>query len=478
MSLPSLLTFLPPILIGALILHLLWADGKSLPAWLLKLSLGIGLGFGLSSLLFYLHLTFFPGRPYFVAVEIVILLALAIIAFWKGKTTSRGLIFELASADFHALRQDFSPPKRSAEKLSQIALLAVGILVSAVSFLGLVNYSRQRAHGDWDAWMIYNRSARFIFRGGEFWQDAFSPGMNLVFHADYPPLLAFNIAARWNTLGAETTYVPMFLGFLFTLATLGACFSALTYFNSTGQGAFALVLLSGAQFFMGEGGRQTADVPLAFFILASIVFLFLREREGREIFTALAALMAGFAAWTKNEGLLFILVSSGIIFLTALWKRSFRDFLFYLAGLLLPLILLFHFKTQVAPSSEFASGGLEVLLQKLTDPARNQLVFGAMSGFLLHGGGWYRVGVFPILVAYLVLFKTRPIAFPTAVFASLAILSAQLIGYYLFYLISPYDLTWHIGYSLNRLFVHLYPATVFVVLTTARTPESVFENKP
>jgi hypothetical protein len=114
----------------------------------------------------------------------------------------------------------------------------------------------------------------------------------------------------------------------------------------------------------------------------------------------------------------------------------------------------------------------------LTDPTRNQLVFGAISGFLLRGGGWYGVGIFPILVAYLVLFKTRPIAFPTAVFASLAILSAQLIGYYLFYLISPYDLTWHIGYSLNRLFVHVYPATVFVILTAVRTPESVFENKP
>jgi hypothetical protein len=460
MSLLSLLTFLPPILIGALLIHLVWSDRNTLLDWLLKLSLGTGLGLGLSSLLFYLHLTFFPGSPYFLVVEIVILLALTVIAFRKHKMTP------------HA------PAPKSRLTIFQIAILSIGLLMSVISFLGLVNYSRQRAHGDWDAWMIYNRSARFIFRGGEAWQDAFSPDMNLVFHADYPPLLAFNIAARWQTLSAETTYVPMFLGFLFTLAALGTGFSVLTYFNSLGQGAFALILLSGAQFFMGEGGRQTADVPLAFFILASIVFLFLREREGREIFTALAALMAGFAAWTKNEGLLFILVSSGILFLTALWKRSFRDFLFYLAGFLLPLILLFHFKTQVAPSSEFAGGGLDVLLQKLTDPARNQLVFGAMWGFLLHGGGWYRVGVFPILVAYLILFKTRPIAYPTAVFASLAILSAQLIGYYLFYLISPYDLTWHIGYSLNRLFVHIYPATVFVVLAASQTPESVLVKRP
>ncbi|MCA2002857.1 MAG: glycosyltransferase family 39 protein, partial [Chloroflexi bacterium] len=400
--------------------------------------------------------------------------ALAVIVFRKRKPTWRGLISKPASAVFHAARRDFSPPKRSVERLIQTAFLSIGLFASAVSFFGLVNYSRQRAHGDWDAWMIYNRAARFIFRDTEAWQNAFSPEMNLVFHADYPPLLALNIAARWQALDAETTYVPMFLGLLFTLAALGACFSALTYLNSAGQGAFALTLLAGSPFFMSEGGRQTADVPLAFFLLAAIIFLFLRQREGREIFTALAALMAGFAAWTKNEGLLFVLVSAGILFLTALWKRSFRDFLFYLAGLLPPLVLLFHFKTQVAPSSEFASGGLEVLLQKLTDPARNRLVFDAMSGFFLRSGGWLQVGIFPILVAYLVLFKTRPIAFSTAVFSSLAILSAQIIGYYLFYLISPYDLTWHIGYSLNRLFVHVYPATVFVVLAAAQNPEGVF----
>jgi hypothetical protein len=389
-------------------------------------------------------------------VEIALFIAILIAAYLKHKKTT------------------YTPSQSSKLSPVQIVILTIAVFISAVSFLGLVNYSRQRAYGDWDAWMIFNRSARFIFRGGENWQDAFSPAMNLVFHADYPPLLALDISSRWEMLGVETTSVPMFLGFLFSLASFGLCFGALANTKSLGQGALGLIFLGGVQFFLSEGGRQTADVPLASFILASIVFLFFHHREKRPIFMAFAALMASLAAWTKNEGLLFVLVSAGVLFLASLWKRSFRDFLFYVAGLLLPLVLLFHFKTQVAPSSEFASGGLEILLQKLTDPARNQLVFSAMSGFFLHGGGWYGVGIFPILVAYLILFKSHPIEVPSAFFASLAILSAQLIGYYLFYLISPYDLNWHIGYSLNRLFVHLYPAIVFVVLMAVRTPESVF----
>ena len=62
------------------------------------------------------------------------------------------------------------------------------------------------------------------------------------------------------------------------------------------------------------------------------------------------------------------------------------------------------------------------------------------------------------------------------VFISLAILACQIMGYYVFYLISPYDLEWHLAYSLNRLFVHIYPAIVFVVLAASQTPETVFSS--
>ena len=97
--------------------------------------------------------------------------------------------------------------------------------------------------------MIYNRSARFIYRGQETWQDAFSKDMDVMFHADYPPLLALNIASRWDILNKETTYVPMFQGFLFSLAALGLCFGALASLKSLGQGALGLIFLGGSHFF-------------------------------------------------------------------------------------------------------------------------------------------------------------------------------------------------------------------------------------
>jgi hypothetical protein len=452
----SLLVFSLPVLTGTLIVHLLWA-GKNNPIELLfKLFLGIGLGLGISSLLYFAYLIVFAGSPYFLYVELALFLTALTAAYLKHKKTV------------------YAPSPQLSVSFLQIAILVIAGFMSVSSLLALVNYSRQRGHGDWDAWMIYNRAARFIYRGQETWQDAFSRDMDLVFHADYPPLLALNIASRWDILNEETTYVPMFQGFLFSLAALGLCFGALAGLKSLGQGGLGLILLSGVTFFLSEGGRQTADVPLALYILAFIVFLFFYYREKRAVLMAFAGFTVGLAAWTKNEGLLFMFASAGVLFIFSLWKRSFRGFLLYLVGLLLPLLLLFHFKAQVAPPSEFLGGGVGTIIQHLTDTTRHQLIFGSFKGFLLHGGGWFNIGIYLILGAYFLLFQTHTRDNSDAILISLAILTTQFIGYYLSYLISPYDLEWHIAYSLNRLFVHAYPAVVFVVLSATQTPEIVF----
>jgi hypothetical protein len=324
--------------------------------------------------------------------------------------------------------------------------------------------------------MIFNRSARFLSRAPETWRDAFSPEMNLVFHADYPPLVPLNIAAHWDVLNSETAFAPMLQGILFTFAVMGLCFGALAGLKSPGQAGLGLILLAGVHM-LREGGRQTADVPLAFYMLACVVFLFFYHREKRAVLMAFAGFMAGLAAWTKNEGVFFLLGSAGVISLAALWRRSFRDVFSFLAGALLPLIAILHFKFQIAPPSEFLRAGWSTIIQDLTDATRHQFIFGAFKNYLLHGGGWYGVGIFTILGAYLLLFISRDSESPAAIPASLAILVLQVMGYYLAYLVSPYDLKWHIGYSLGRLFVQVYPAAVFTALAATRTPERAFSSQ-
>jgi hypothetical protein len=458
MSVLSLLTFSLPVLMGTLIAHLLWMDKNNPIEMLFKLSLGTGLGLGISSLQYFTYLVFFAGSPYFLYAELALFFMILAVVYFKYKMTTHVRAPHLKMS------------------LLQIVLLLIAGVVFVSSFLGMAAYSRQRAHGDWDAWMIFNRSARFIYRGQENWQDAFSQDMNVMFHADYPPLLALNIASRWDILNKETTYVPMFLGFLFSLASLGLCFGALARLKSPGQGALSLILLGGTGLFLGEGGRQTADVPLAFYVLASVTFLFFYYHEKRALLMAFAGFMAGLAAWTKNEGIFFLFASAGVLSIASLGKRSLRDLLLYGAGSLIPLILLFHFKSQIAPSSEFLSGGFDSISQYLVDITRHQLIFGAFKGFFLHGGGWYHIGIYLILAVYFLLFKSHIRDKSGVILISFAILAIQVMGYYGFYLISPYDLEWHVTYSLNRLFVHIYPATVFVVMAATQPPETIFSS--
>jgi hypothetical protein len=421
--------------------------------------LGTGLGFGISSLLYFVYLIFFAGKPYFIFVELALFLTVITGVYLKHKKI--GLT---------------SSPRLKINFL-QLALLVIGGFVSILSFLGIVNYSVQRAHGDWDAWMIYNRSARFIYLGRENWRDAFSKDMYVLFHADYPPLLALNIASRWDILGEETTYVPMFQGFLFSLASLGVCFGTLASLKSLGQGGLGLIFLSGVSFFLYEGGRQQADVPLAFYILASTAFLFFYFRERRPVLIIFAGFAAGLAAWTKNEGILFLCVSAGIMFIASFWKRSFQELIFYFIGLLLPLILLLYFKLQLTRPNEFLSGENTKIVQYLFDISRHRTILNSFKNLLLHNGGWYNIGIFLVLLVYFVLFHSKIKDNLNMLSISLAIFACQIMGYYIIYLITPNDVVWQLNYSLNRLFVQIYPAIVLIVLATSQSPETIFSSE-
>ena len=157
----------------------------------------------------------------------------------------------------------------------------------------------------------------------------------------------------------------MFESIIFSLASLGLCFSALESLQSLGQAGLGIIFLGGVSLFLGEGGRQTADVPLAFYILASIVFLFFCYQEGRPVLIVYTGFSMGLAAWTKNEGMLFLFVSAGIMIIAAIRKGSFHGLFFFFAGLFLPLVLLLYFKLQLAPPSEFLVHENGVIMQNL-----------------------------------------------------------------------------------------------------------------
>lgn len=197
---------------------------------------------------------------------------------------------------------------------------------------------------------------------------------------------------------------------------------------------------------------------------------------------------AGLAAWTKNEGLLFLLIAPAVRFAVVARTRDVasagKEIPWFLAGAVPVVIILAIFKITLAPSNDiFAGQSLQEMASRLTDPARYFEILKAwfLTGFTftqgilnIQTGLRFNPGVvgFLLLIVYMVFMgvhvraQDRP-----GMFAAALILLAMAGGFFAVYLITPQNLHWHLTTSLNRLLMQLWPGFLFWFFMTARTPE-------
>ena len=277
---------------------------------------------------------------------------------------------------------------------------------------------------------------------------------------------------------------------IFTFLTLGLLCSSLCLLRSRGQGYLAAMILLGTPFFITMGASQFADIPLAFFILAALALLLFQARsaEGWSGALVLAGLAAGMCAWTKNEGLLFVLAAiaglCGATIHAGGGKTAFRRAAAFIAGALPALLIVVYFKLGIAPTNDLLAGfSPAALADKLLDWGRYEAIARA---FFLTGISFtqglvdVRVGMrlnpgvvsIVLLAVYLLLAGVRidrgdrPGLVQTG-----AVLFMMLLGYFFVYVMTPLDLAYHLATSLNRLFLQLWPGVILLVFMIARTPE-------
>jgi hypothetical protein len=450
---------------GFVLTCLAWPKEVALTSnFLLKLSLCLGCGLGFFSFLYFLSLLFSLPVRTLAAMEVVILILLAIFLCTRRRNHEAKNLFQDTANGLSGF-------------LGQ--LLAAGFTLSLIGALyRCLKELATNPHGTgWDAFAIWNLHARFLFRGGEHWRDCFS---SLIpwFHPDYPLLLPASIAHFWNYLGRETTAVPAALAFAFTFSVLALLVSAVSVLQGRNQGLLAGLMLLGTPSFLRQGMSQYADVPLSFFLIAAIVLLVLADRTPQSnSLVALSGFMAGCAAWTKNEGLLF-LVSFALARLVILarrenWARCLRQ-MSPLAATLIPILLLIvYFKIVVAGPGELFSNSRMMQL-KAIDPHRYWMIVRWFLKDFLRFGGWLLIPGTLLIIAYAVTLGKSPGAtFRSGAATSACALVLTATGYFAVYVITPYDLRWHLMWSLDRLFMQLWPSALFLVFVTIRAPESV-----
>ena len=424
-----------------------------------RICLSVGLGEGLFSIVYFLAR--WSGFMALWRIDFAIF-ALLLAAYLFSRARRRNVVL--------------SPPTRRSSGRGFVTIAFAVALVAALYSATLRILAHPYGSG-WDSFAIWNLHARFLYRGNAHWRDGFTALISWS-HPDYPLLLPAAIAHFWTLLGHETPMVPALLGLVFTFATAGLLFSALDILVGRTSALLGGIALVATPFFIELGTWQYADVPLSFFFLATLVLLHMHRAqfaagavEGRlsRGFLALAGITAGLAAWTKNEGVLFLCA----LLLSRLFVRPDRQPLPsterrspgltpFLLTLLPTFCILLFFKRFIAPAGDLFSTPAS-MLHKLEDPSRYWAVLKWFGKELFRFGHWLWIPIPLLMVGVFIMLKGKiPREASPAIRASALALALTLGGYFFIYLITPYDIYWHLRFSLNRLLIQLWPSAIFL----------------
>lgn len=458
----SLALQIPYLFIGIGILFLVWPYSFRSNI-ILKIMLGIGLGAGISSLLFFIWLLISPNnlKPY-VLIEIILLFATLVALFFSRSN-----------------RKPVSPFGFQLSKQSWFSWVFLSIFVISMIpwIFSFRSFTFMSPHGTFDAYAIWNLRARFITQGGANWQSGLSPELNWKNHADYPMLTPTLVARSWSFLNEESTRVPIVLSATFALGLVGLLFAFLLETRGMAIASLGGLLLLSTSWLQFFPITQNADTTLAFYYLASIGLIYLFIINPKKQFIILAGLMAGLSGWTKNEGIVFIAVSSLVllIFFSIRTKKIssiVHKILPYISGLLLPVLIILFFKTQLAANNDMSTElTLNQALQQLFDPGRYYLIFKEFIKIV------YSINILGIsfvvwVLAYLLILGKKDTN-KTGFWILLAIVTTTLAGYFSIYLITPHPLDWHLNYSADRLLYHLLPISWLIICLNSKSLDPI-----
>ena len=456
------LTHLPAFLIGLGLVELLWPRKGLRDGWI-KLALAPSLGWGVSSSLYFLwFLTLGPARPGYNGLEWGLALGTALAAVLAGRREWRDGYARLRSAPFPVLKTRSLLPGAAA---------LLGFL-----FLAGLLWLRASAqpNGNFDAYATWNLRARFLFltRAGD-WTVSFSPLLGWWIHADYPLLWPLTLLRGYLSQDRILTQAAVFQAVVFAAAAGGLFSAGLARLRGAWQAALGAVLLLGLPWFVNLSAFQQSDVPLAYFYLAFILLLLLAQTDPHPGLLVLAGLSVGCAAWTKNDGLVFVIAAlAAVLFDAFRAPRSSRParLAAFAAGLVLPLAAALLFKLTLAPPGDLiGTQSIPELLAKFLDPARYLAVLLALLRQLSGLGGLTWPFVCALAVG-LFLMGLAPQPPSARLFQPLAL---TLLGYCAVYLVTPHAIEWQLNYSLDRLIFHLLFPALFLLLARARSPEEL-----
>ncbi|MGA2280979.1 MAG: glycosyltransferase family 39 protein [Verrucomicrobiota bacterium] len=314
---------------------------------------------------------------------------------------------------------------------------------------------------EWDAFAIWGFKAKVLTHEALRLTPAYFHDLTLSYsHLDYPLMVPFLTAGAYAAMGTvddqtgklvsvflDVLVVPMvYLGLRWKLRRLpAACLSA-------------IVTMLPVMF--RSGGVGCADLPLTMFYAGSIFYVarWIDRQQWQDLI--LAILFSVFAAFTKNEGTVLVLMNGAVILGFGLWGGRRRAWVgaaaFFMGLLAIDAAWLIWSRslprTHEDYGSKLLSSALVTHLPKLKEIIPAMLV--QTTEFHVWGLLWIMAGVLALL-------GWRALARPY-VLALWILLGLHLMSYALAYSVTPWDLNVLMPMTVDRLLLHTVPAVIFL----------------
>jgi hypothetical protein len=427
------------------------------PRWaatLFTAALGSGAGIGLTSITFLILDVAGAATRLSVFGTDVVLLALAV---WLWRTRVPASTGGAPAP---------SPLARGFRWTWLLALAFAGVL--AMVCTRLIQIAAALPVGDWDAWAIWNLRAKFLAGPPGAWRHAFSPLLSNT-HPDYPPLLSAFVAQAWKAGGNTNAIAPVLASLLFFAALLALLVSAITLLRGAASGLLAGLVILSTTTVLNWAPAQYADIPLAFYYLAALALIFIDAAQapfsGRWPLLW-SGLCATFAAWTKNEGIVFLVLVALLFAGFTLWRArtpaSWPRLGWLLAGAAPGVLLTLWLKFILAPASDpLVKQGVSGLA-KVADLSRYAAVAsGFFSNVLALGSGVSHPLILLAILAILLRWQFEE-QYRLASLMTAAVVVAVFLSYCVVLLITPYGLEWQVQSSFDRLLLQVWPAALLI----------------
>jgi len=325
----------------------------------------------------------------------------------------------------------------------------------------------------WDARSIWWFHASWIEGGPGALRDALANPALAYSHPDYPPLVPATIAGAWTSTGGSGLWIAQAVSTVLTLSAVAMLAYAVRHLVPTARPMVARLLALG----VALGLWATADYGVAAgyvdhlwaaALAAAVALLFIggsiidadgSPGHGRGGHLALAVLLATVAALTKNEGL----VAAGMV--AVLFTVRARHHLHRAAWMWLP----------VAAGLAWAmvARGFGATSDLSSSPRIGQLTGGDLEPLgriprtlTTFGGhvGWVLAGALVVSVIGAISLRRsrRTIGLVSDLWPWLVIVGFG-IGLLATYVISPYEIGWHLATSADRVGVLLLLVALTIV---------------